>query len=194
MSAPATVERASWRTTIRIVIVLLLVASSVLLPLGVLLPTIRIEMTDPLSHWIGSGFPEYRAHHNELSIAGVVGELWRTGSRALSAIILAFSIVFPVAKLLVLWAGAFNLWAGARPHHLHRALWLADKLGKWSLLDVLIIAIAVVTLKQFPGGVQVTLGHGMWFFADSIVLAMVAGILLHQWHDRHAEDPVCSAA
>ena len=162
---------------------ILLGVSSVLLPLGVLLPTIRITMTDPLSNWIGSGFAEYRAHNDELSIAGVIGQLWRNESRVLSTIILAFSIVFPVAKLCVMWVGAINMWAGERPEHLHRALGLADKLGKWSFLDVLVIAMAVVTLKQFPGGVQVTLGSGVWFFGGSVLLAMLGGMLLHHWHE-----------
>lgn len=166
---------------------MLLAVSSILLPLGLLMPTIRIEMTDPLSNWIGSGFAEYRAHNEELSIAGVIGELWRNGSRVLSAIILSFSIVFPVAKILVMWAGAINMWVGERSDHLNRALWLSDKLGKWSLLDVLVIAVAVVTLKQFPGGVQVTLGSGVWYFGGSIALAMIAGIMLHHWHEKYAK-------
>lgn len=170
--------------TIRNGCVLLLALSSILLPLGILWPTIRIEMTDPLSNWIGSGFPEYRAHADELSIAGVIGELWQHGSRVLSAIILAFSIVFPIAKISVMWAGAITMWTGEKSDHLSRALWLSDKLGKWSLLDVLVIAVAVVTLKQFPGGVQVTLGSGVWFFGGSVVLAMIGGILLHHWHER----------
>lgn len=183
-------DMSRWPTSksmIRCWCIILLGASSVLLPLGVLMPTIRIEMTDPLSKWIGSGFSEYRPKNDELSIAGAIGELWRNGSRILSAIILAFSIVFPVAKILVMWAGAINMWVGERTSTLSRALWLSDKLGKWSLLDVLVIATAVVTLKQFPGGVQVALGSGVWFFAASIVLAMIAGMLLHQWFEAQKE-------
>ena len=167
----------------------LLAVSSVLLPLGVLVPTVRIQMTDPLSNWVGSGFAEYRAHSSELSIVGVIGELWGSSSRVLSVIILAFSIVFPVAKLSVLWAGAINTWLGVGTDRLRRALRLADRLGKWSLLDVLVIAVAVVTLKQFPGGVQVTLGMGVWLFGASVVLAMAGGLLLHRWYEQNAARP-----
>ena len=166
----------------RYVCVLMLAAASVLLPLGVLMPTITIDMKDPLTEWVGTGFPEYRAKSDTFSIVGVTEELWRTGSQALSIIIFAFSLVFPVAKLLVLWAGAWSMWRGATSAGLRRCVWLSDKLGKWSMLDVLVIAIAVVTLKQFPGGVQVVLGSGIWLFGASVVLAMLAGAILHNWH------------
>lgn len=173
-------------STIRYVCIGLLTGSSVLLVPGILVPTIRIEMVDPLSSWLGSGFHEFRANESELSIAGVIAELHHNGSHALAFIILAFSIVFPVSKLLVMWSGALNMWLQRESSHLKRALWLSDKLGKWSLLDVFVIAVAVVTLKQFPGGVRVTLGGGVWLFGCSIVLAMLGSMSLHRWNEQRA--------
>ncbi len=166
----------------------MLAAASVLLPYGVLMPTITIEMRDPLMDWLGTGFPEYRAKSDTFSILGVAEELWRTGSQLLSSIIFVFSVVFPTAKLIVLWVGAWSMLRGATSAGLRRCVWLSDKLGKWSMLDVLVIAIAVVTLKQFPGGVQVVLGSGIWFFGASVVLAMLAGAILHRWHASSMPD------
>ena len=163
---------------------ILFAASTALLPVGVLMPTIRIEVTDPVTKLLGIPFPEYRPKQDELSIVGVIFELWKGGDRFLAAIIFVFSIVFPVAKLIVMWAGAVNMWVGKNSAILRRALWFSDKLGKWSLLDVLVIAIAVVTLKQFPGGVQVSLGSGVWLFGASILLAMLGGIMLHHWYSH----------
>jgi paraquat-inducible protein A len=165
---------------IRIWIVLALIAASVLLPLGIFLPTVHIEMTDPLSKWIGSGFREYRPGNDEMSIFGIIQQLWHGGSKLLSAIILIFSVLFPAAKIIVLWLGTINLWYRNKSTALSRALNISDKLGKWSLLDVLVIAIVLVSLKQFPGGLSVTLGTGVWLFGAAVLLTMVVGLLLHR--------------
>ena len=46
------------------------------------------------------------------------------------------------------------------------------------MLDVAVIAVLVVAVKGMPGGTAVLPGWGLWAFALSVLLSMVAGMLL----------------
>ena len=68
------------------------------------------------------------------SLINVISGLWIDSNFALSAIILLFSIIFPIAKLFTAFHTTLN--AGELPN------WITV-LGKWSLMDVLLVAILV---------------------------------------------------
>lgn len=51
--------------------------------------------------------------------------------------------------------------------------WL-ELLGPWSMADVLVVAVLVVTFKEFPGGTTVTSEPGYWVFLGSVLGAMFA--------------------
>ena len=73
----------------------------------------------------------------------------------------------------MLWRGS-----GARRHRLMRAI---GGLGKWSMLDVLALALVVVTMRQ-GFWVSATLRPALYLFAGAVVLAM----LLTGWVTRLA--------
>ncbi len=78
--------------------------------------------------------------------AGVI-ELWKQNELALALILFFFSIVFPVVKLL----GLTLLWFERLPEERRARLlhWLG-LLGKWSMLDVFVVAILIVLVKLGP--------------------------------------------
>lgn len=86
-----------------------------------------------------------------------------------------FSIAFPIAKLAVLHILAFaqrnECSAGVPP-------WLSV-LGKWSMLDVLLVALVIFAAKT--SGIAAALTQpGLWFFAASTLLSTIAATRLRK--------------
>jgi paraquat-inducible protein A len=111
-------------------------------------------------------------------MAGGLGELWSDGSYTLFALILLFSVALPYCKLALL------AWLVLARHHSERRrrlLALIAAAGRWSMLDVLALAMVIVTLR---GGfwVSVSLAPGLYLFAGAVILAM----LLTAWATRRA--------
>ena len=84
-------------------------------------------------------------------------------------IILLFSIIFPVGKLLILFAVWFLPLA---EHRRAGCLTWLGILGKWSMLDVFVVAITIVITK-ISKFAEAEARPGIYFFTISILLAML---------------------
>ncbi len=137
----------------RILPFFLLAVSAVLLVLGVTLPIMRFEQLYFFS--------------NEPSLLRLVGELWADGSTGLAVAVGAFSLVFPAAKLIVLAAEAVagDMGTGL----LHRVM---PHLSRWSMMDVMLVAIVIFAAKTSGLATAVTL-PGFWCYAASAVIAAI---------------------
>ena len=110
---------------------------------------------------------------------GVVGgviELSDRGDLVLALVLGVFSVVFPFAKLLAVLAATSRLVRlsprGRRV--LHK---LAVLTGKYSLLDILVVAVMIVIVK-FDGLAEVTARAGVAWFTAAILLSLAAGLLV----------------
>src|SRR5262245_1428660 len=85
-------------------------------------------------------------------ISGIV-ELFDRGNVFIGTILLVFSLIFPFAKLLALLAAtsALTKLSAQGRRRLHRVAVLT---GKYSLLDILVVAIMIVVVK-FQGVAEV---------------------------------------
>ena len=105
------------------------------------------------------------------SIISILYALWAEDEAFLAAIIFIFSIVFPALKLVcIAMAGPLASLAPERQGRWFRHIgWL----GKWSMLDVLVLALLVFYAKaaQFAGASTLP---GIYFFAASVFLTMAA--------------------
>ncbi|WP_105383394.1 paraquat-inducible protein A [Neorhizobium alkalisoli] len=133
---------------------LLLVLAASFLALGLFLPIIRFDKL-----YFFSEAP---------SLIDLVTALFREGDIALFLVVGLFSIVFPIVKLIGLAvqlsgrAGEAGLFRRAMPH-----------LSKWSMMDVMLVAIVVFAAKS--SGVATAVSQpGLWFYAAS---AVIAGLL-----------------
>jgi hypothetical protein len=90
----------------------------------------------------------------------------------------------PLAKGIVIWLAASG-HAASRP-----LLVLADRFGKWSMLEVFVAALLITALKLGPV-VDVTLHYGAYLLACSVLLSGIASQLLPH---EHATDPVFSSS
>lgn len=103
---------------------------------------------------------------SDISLYGVLHDLYRHGDWFLFGIILGFSLIFPLLKILLLGA-AVNLPGDHRHGPLH---WVA-MLGKWSMLDVFVVAVLVVSLKV-RGLTEIQVQPGAFAFGLSVLLGM----------------------
>jgi paraquat-inducible protein A len=117
-----------------------------------------------------------RMFDETLSVLSGIAELWRGGSWPLAIVIALFSVAFPAAKLaLAAW-----LWFAthAGRDRLHA---LATGAGKWSMLDVLVVAVVVASMQ---GGFLVRLRPetGIYLFGASTLLASLLAWLIDRRH------------
>ena len=136
---------------------LIIMAAAVCLVLGVTLPIVKLDQLYIFS--------------DEHSLVSIVQALYQDNEIFLSAIIVIFSIFIPTLKLVYLLAAATiseNDDAG-REQILKRMEWL----GKWSMLDVLVLALIIFYAKS-SGIADATSMPGLYLFTASVVLTMLA--------------------
>ena len=137
---------------------MLILASFALLLIGLSLPLMEVEK---MVFW-----------KNEYSVLKGVDSLWEQGQYLLAAILFFFSIVFPVVKL-----GALGLIWNVRLAEERRQIvlrWLGA-LGRWSMLDVFVVAILIVLVKLGPLA-KVEPQVGVYVFCAAIVLSMLTSM------------------
>ena len=107
------------------------------------------------------------------SIAYGIVRLYQENHYLLAAIILIFSALFPAWKITVYWIAGCEI----ESHESHaRMVELAAHHGKYSMVDVLVIALLVLAIKGLPGGTEIVLRWGVWAFAASVLLTIWVAI------------------
>ncbi len=164
---------------------ILLIISAFTLGVGLVAPTMQTEPRLTLyggdyTEIMNLLFPEEFAV-SSFSIIEGISHMWSGGSEGVAALIFGFSIVFPIAKLLILWMAGLRLREGRCPG---KFLKFVEKLGKFSMIDVFVISVLIVTVKGLPGGSRIHADWGLYVFAVSVVLSIVAGFMLaHRAHE-----------
>ena len=107
---------------------------------------------------------------SSFSVYSGVVELARNGQFLLFLLVAGFSIVVPMLKLWVLFRlTAPHPMAGAK---LKRMLSLMHDYGRWAMLDVLVVAILIVTVKLGTiASLQVH--YGLYVFGGAVLLIML---------------------
>ena len=155
----------------------LLGLASVLLGLGLVAPCMTIQPNfGAYSSWVQWIKPDLAAP-TTYSIFGGIWGLTCNESTGLGLLLLSFSVVFPAVKLTMLWRGLVQIERG-QPTGV--ALWVTHHAGKFSMLDVMVIALLVIAIKGLPGGTTIVVGWGLFAFAGSVILSMLASVLVRR--------------
>jgi paraquat-inducible protein A len=106
----------------------------------------------------------------QISILEGAAKLWESENYVLGAVVIVFSVIFPALKMLV----ALVLWYGAdaRGPDLARLLVWLETFGRWSMLDVFVVALTIVAVQISIIG-DVTTHAGLYVFTAAVVLSMV---------------------
>jgi paraquat-inducible protein A len=120
--------------------------------------------------------------HRPFSILDGVRALFDDGDWLIAGVIFCFSVAFPLLKigaLFVLWA---RLRRGERPPS--RVVALLQSVGKWSMLDVFVLALVIFALKSRSLADAHT-AVAIYPFVAAIALTAYAGAVLR----RDAAEP-----
>ena len=131
---------------------------------AILLPILKIEKL---------------GHHHEASLLGGTIDLLQHGSWFVGVVVLVFSIVIPLAKLLALMELSWISLTGRA----HRA-WtyrVVEWAGRWSMMDVLLLAL-MVTLVKLGDLVQFQFGPAVFAFVLCVIMSLIASTMF----DPHA--------
>ena len=120
------------------------------------------------------GTTSYMGNREDTIMSGVF-ELIAAGSNLVAAIVFIASICIPVAKFLIIGMLALSLqfrWDMSK-HTRHRLHILTEFIGRWSMIDVFVIAV-LAALIQLGAIMTITPGLGINCFAVSVVFTMLA--------------------
>jgi len=135
----------------------LALAALILYPLALWLPVMEIERLGHASHasiWSGT--------------IGLLAE----GHLFVGLAVLLFSVIAPVAKLALIFALCTGQRLIARQDRA-RAYRLIEIIGRWGMVDVLLVAILVAVVK-LGDLVEVTPGPGVVIFGVVVILSLLA--------------------
>jgi len=139
---------------------ILLILTSLLLVFGFVLPMLTIT--------------QFLLFDHSVSVVSGVWQLLQDGQIFLFVLIATFSIVIPITKIVLL----FLLLSPAtiQNHRNKKRLQLMHDYGRWAMLDVMVVAILIVTVKL---GVIATIQihSGLYIFASAVLLIM---LITHQ--------------
>jgi paraquat-inducible protein A len=107
------------------------------------------------------------------SLLSGIMELFRTNQALIGSILLVFSVIFPFAKLIAILTATSSLVPISTKLR-KRLHWLATVTGKYSLLDILVVAIVIVLVK-FKGLTEAQALPGTTLFCVAICLSILGG-------------------
>ena len=133
----------------------LLVLATLLLVVGLVTPMMTIS--------------KFVVLNNSFSVLSGIIELLAGGQYLLFIIIAGFSIVMPFFKLHILFKLVNQKYTSTKT--VKRYLHLMHDYGRWAMLDVLVVAVLIVTVK-LGAIVSIQVHSGLYFFGASVVLIM----------------------
>jgi len=119
-----------------------------------------------------------------VSVVGGIITLFHEGEYFLFTVLTLFTLVFPCVKLGLLGV----IWL-EREHDLAKVLRLhgwVESLGKWSMLDVFVVAILIVAMKS-AGVADIHIGSGLYLFTFSVIATQFASVRVARLLRRERE-------
>jgi paraquat-inducible protein A len=124
-----------------------------------LLPVLRVEST-------------LSGTRQSTIISGVV-QFWQDGDYPVALIIFLASVMIPVLKVLAILVLCLGAHFGYWPRVLTRLYRITEYIGRWSMVDVFVVAI-LVGVVQLGSVIAINAGEGAFAFAGVVVLTMLA--------------------
>jgi paraquat-inducible protein A len=109
------------------------------------------------------------------TIVGGVIEFWQQGDYPVALIIFGASVVIPVLKIIAIAALCRASRTGHRPRTMTRIYRITELVGRWSMVDVFVVAI-LVAVVQLGSTISIHPGAGALSFAAVVILTMFAAM------------------
>jgi paraquat-inducible protein A len=95
------------------------------------------------------------------------------GDYPVALIIFIASVMIPIVKFMAIAALCLGAYSGRWPRAMTRLYRLTDYIGRWSMVDVFVVAI-LVGVVQLGSVMTISPGGGAFAFAGVVVLMMIA--------------------
>lgn len=135
---------------------LALLVAFVLLVVGLRAPILTLE--------------KFYVFSNTVSLWSALVRLAELREWGLFVLIGGFSVAFPMLKILLLLT-IWNWEAATTERHQQHLVWLATY-SKWSMLDVFVVALLVVSVK-LGALAEAHVEYGIYAFAASVIITML---------------------
>ena len=108
---------------------------------------------------------------DKITILSGLGALWQESEYLLFLLIGCFTIIFPLLKFTILTL----VWNGdeSRKEKHEKHVRLITTYGKWSMLDVFVVAVIIVSVK-LGNFISEEIHYGFYSFTVSVILSMIA--------------------
>jgi len=124
-----------------------------------LLPVLRVEST-------------LKGTQQNTILGGVV-QFWQDGDYPVALIIFIASVMIPLLKFFAIGALCLGAYSGRWPRAMTQLYRITDYIGRWSMVDVFVVAI-LVGVVQLGAVMTIYPGGGAFAFAGVVVLMMIA--------------------
>jgi len=140
------------------------IAAMLLAAMGLFIAGVFLPFTAVTKLWL---------FENQVSVYQGLVILWNQGELFLFLILFVFTVCFPFVKinaLLALW-----LYPGLTGDQAKTFFKFVSNMGKWSMLDVFVVAILVLTVKS-GGLASIKVMSGFFLFFCSVMLTQSASL------------------
>lgn len=141
-----------------------LVVTMLVISLGLFVAGIFLPFTSVTKLWL---------FENQISVYDGLVTLWKASEIFLFLILFVFTVLFPLVKInamLLLW-----LRPGLKLEQAQSMFHFVSNMGKWSMLDVFVVAILVLTVKS-GGLASIKVQNGFFLFFASVMLTQLASL------------------
>lgn len=133
--------------------------------------------------------------HDDTILSGVA-YFWTSGDWPLAIVVFVASIMVPMLKLAILALQTIATYSRSRWKPLERARLyrIVERIGRWSMLDVFVIALTVA-LVHFGSFAAITAGPGALAFGAVVILTMLASTQFDPrliWDDMNRRSTVAA--
>lgn len=115
---------------------------------------------------------------NTFTVLSGIGALLADQTFALGMLIMAFSVIFPAVKFIVMTA--YVLLYPPLPRALVQWQYALGKAAKFSMLDVFVVAVMLMVVK-LGALAEVSIHSGIYWFSLAVLVSMSAGFAIE--HD-----------
>ena len=106
-------------------------------------------------------------------IIGSISKLFENGDIVVAIVILLFSVVIPVFKILSLFFVSIFI----QSKFAHKIVYFLKMIGKWSMIDVFVVAVFLVYLTANKGDVsKAEVEVGLYFFLAYVISSMLVSL------------------
>lgn len=160
---------------------LLILASSVLLGIGLVAPTMTIHPKAGEFSWLVEIIDPQSMVPVTYSILGIIIELAEMKDWFLVAVLSIFSILFPSSKLYIFWVTSSEQKTRGKFFAIYKVI---NRLGKFSMAEVFVLSLLLITLKTLPGGTEVSLEFGCMIYFLSVIFSILSSFQIKKSDDR----------